>query len=220
MVFGQPDSTPHPGTCSVGAELPQDFIRQDGGPTERGGRSNAVLSRFRLHRHAAEPSARGQIPRSFGQGCPWSRYLGMLCYSRMPRPPACEPSTMVTQCVRGMEVSPTVLAYQLSQVASSTPGPELPQRAPSRQGRSCLYGQHGDLCVYQPAMWLRSGCMSQLACHLLLWSQKHLRLLPAIHIPGVFNQAANDLSRAALPGEWRLPPQAVQLIGVSSEWLR
>ncbi len=31
--FVQPDSTPHPGTCSVGAELPQDFIRQDGGPT-------------------------------------------------------------------------------------------------------------------------------------------------------------------------------------------
>ncbi len=23
--FGQPDSTPHPGTCSVSAELPQDF---------------------------------------------------------------------------------------------------------------------------------------------------------------------------------------------------
>ncbi len=32
--FGQPDSMPHPGTCSVGAELPQDFIRQDSGPTE------------------------------------------------------------------------------------------------------------------------------------------------------------------------------------------
>ncbi len=32
--FGQPDSTPHPGSCSIGAELPQDFIRQDGGPTE------------------------------------------------------------------------------------------------------------------------------------------------------------------------------------------
>ncbi len=25
---------PHPGTCSIGAELPQDFIRPDGGPTE------------------------------------------------------------------------------------------------------------------------------------------------------------------------------------------
>ncbi len=32
--FGQPHSTPHQGTCSIGAELTQDFIRQDGGPTE------------------------------------------------------------------------------------------------------------------------------------------------------------------------------------------
>ncbi len=32
--FGQPNSTPHPGTCSVGAELLQDLIRQDGGSTE------------------------------------------------------------------------------------------------------------------------------------------------------------------------------------------
>ncbi len=59
---------------------------------------------------------------------------------------------------------------------------------------------------------LRSRRMSQLARHLLLWSQKHLRSLRAIHIPGVFNRAANELSRAALPGEWRLHPQAVQLI--------
>ncbi len=42
--------------------------------------------------------------------------------------------------------------------------------------------------------------------------QKHLRSLRAIHIPGVFNRAADELSRAALPGEWRLHPQAVQLI--------
>ncbi len=59
---------------------------------------------------------------------------------------------------------------------------------------------------------LRSRRMSQLARHLLLWSQKHLRSLCAIHIPGVFNRAADELSRAALPGEWRLHPQAVQLI--------
>ncbi len=37
---------------------------------------------------------------------------------------------------------------------------------------------------------LRSRRMSQLARHLLLWSQKHLRSLRAIHIPGVFNRAA------------------------------
>ncbi len=32
--FSLPNSTHHPETCSIGAELPQDFIRQDGGPTE------------------------------------------------------------------------------------------------------------------------------------------------------------------------------------------
>jgi hypothetical protein len=60
---------------------------------------------------------------------------------------------------------------------------------------------------------LRSRRMSRLARHLLLWSQKHLRSLRAIHIPGVLNRAADELSRQPpLPGEWRLHPQAVQLI--------
>ncbi len=49
---------------------------------------------------------------------------------------------------------------------------------------------------------LRSRRMSQLARHLLLWSQKHLRSLRAIHVPGVVNRVADELSRAALPGEW------------------
>ncbi len=106
-----------------------------------------------------------------------------------------------------MDGSPTALAYQLPQVASSTPDTEPPQRTPLRQGRSGPYGQHGDLCVYQPAIRFRSRRMSQLARHHLLWSQTYLRSLPAIHIPGVFNQVANELSRAALPGEWRLHPQ-------------
>ncbi len=60
---------------------------------------------------------------------------------------------------------------------------------------------------------LRSRRMWQLARHLLLWSQKHLRSLRAIHIPGMLNRAADELSRQpALPGEWRLHPQVVQLI--------
>ncbi len=45
-----------------------------------------------------------------------------------------------------------------------------------------------------------------------LCSQNHLMSLRAIHIPGVFNRAADELSRWALPGEWRLHPQMVQLI--------
>ncbi len=60
---------------------------------------------------------------------------------------------------------------------------------------------------------LRSRRLSQLARHLLLWSQKHLRSLRAVHIPGELNRAADELSRQpALPGEWRLHPEVVQLI--------
>ncbi len=53
--------------------------------------------------------------------------------------------------VRGMDGSPTALAYQLPRVAGSTPCLEPPQRVPSGQGRSGPYGQRGDHCVYQPA---------------------------------------------------------------------
>ncbi len=41
---------------------------------------------------------------------------------------------------------------------------------------------------------LRSRRMSQLARHLLLWSRKHLRSLRAIHIPGLLNRTADELS--------------------------
>ncbi len=54
--------------------------------------------------------------------------------------------------------------------------------------------------------------MSQLARH-LLWSQKHLRSLRAVHVPDELNRAADELSRQpALPGEWRLHPEVLQLI--------
>ena len=60
---------------------------------------------------------------------------------------------------------------------------------------------------------LRSRRMSQLARHLLLWSQTRLKSLRAIHIPGELNRAADALSRQlTFPGEWRLHPQTVQLI--------
>ncbi len=44
-------------------------------------------------------------------------------------------------------------------------------------------------------------------------SQKHLRSLRAVHVPGELNRAADELSRQhALPGEWRLHPEVLQLI--------
>ncbi|XP_050967151.1 uncharacterized protein LOC127166107 [Labeo rohita] len=60
---------------------------------------------------------------------------------------------------------------------------------------------------------VRSFRMSQLARHLLLWSQHRLRSLRATHIPGDANRVADSLSRqVSLGGEWRLHPQSVQLI--------
>ncbi|KAI2667306.1 ORF V: Enzymatic polyprotein [Labeo rohita] len=55
---------------------------------------------------------------------------------------------------------------------------------------------------------LRSRRMSQLARHLLLWSQTWLKSLRAVHIPGELNRAADQLSRQSThPGEWRLHPE-------------
>ncbi len=54
--------------------------------------------------------------------------------------------------------------------------------------------------------------MSQLAHHLLLWSQKYLRSLHAVHIPGKLNRAADELShKPALRGEPFDPLQSVEL---------
>ncbi len=166
---------------------------------------------FRLHRPAAKPSAHGQIPRSFGQECPWSRCPDMLWYSWKTLLPTGEPRT-TARSIRGLDGSPAVLAYQLPRVAGSTPCHEPPQRAPSVQEHSGLYDNTATIAYIIRQGGLRSHRMSQLARQLLLWSQKHLRSLRAIHIPGVFNRGADELSRAALPGQWRVHPQAVQLI--------
>ncbi len=165
----------------------------------RGGRGDAVLTGFRLHRPAAEPSDRGQIPRSFGQECPWSRYPGMLWYLQMPRPLAREPRTTGTQCrvwtgpqlrwhINYLELLAVRLA--LSRLRGRLRGRDVLVRTDNTATIAYINRQGG----------LRSRRMSQLARHLLLWSQKHLRSLRAIHIPGVFNRAADELSRAALPG--------------------
>ncbi len=55
--------------------------------------------------------------------------------------------------------------------------------------------------------------MSQLACHLLLWSHTQFKSLRAVHIPGQLNRAADAFSRQlTFPGEWRLHPETIRLI--------
>uniref|UniRef100_A0A672Q0F6 Tripartite motif-containing protein 16-like n=1 Tax=Sinocyclocheilus grahami TaxID=75366 RepID=A0A672Q0F6_SINGR len=46
----------------------------------------------------------------------------------------------------------------------------------------------------------------------ILTHRLELQSLRAVHIPGLLNRTADELSRAMLPGEWRLHPQTVQLI--------
>ncbi len=116
----------------------------------RGGRGNAVLTGFRLHRPAANlqpvvrslfPSGRSAPGAGIQACCGTHGCLGHRLGSHVQR----------ARSVRGLDGSPTALAYQLPRAAGNTPGLEPPQRAPSRQGRSGPYGQHCDRCVYQPA---------------------------------------------------------------------
>ncbi len=183
--FGQPNSTPHPGTCSVSAELLQDLIRQDGGSTETlseapgaygcsCGDSSArsapyeTASALALWPNPEVGVETRHLPGSDYTGLPQD--LQAVVRSLVPSGRSAPGTGIQTCCgihrcldhrlgshvqracsIRGLDGSPTALAYQLPRVASSTPCPEPSQRAPSAQGRSGPYGQHCDRCVYQPA---------------------------------------------------------------------
>ncbi len=244
--FGQPNSTPHPGTCSVSAELLQDLIRQDGGSTETlseapgaygcsCGDSPArsapyeTASALALWPNPEVGVETRHLPGSDYTGLPQD--LQAVVRSLVPSGRSAPGAGIQTCCgihrcldhrlgshvqrarsIRGLDGSPTALAYQLPRVASSTPCAEPSQRSLQRKDVLVRTDNTATVAYINRQGGLRSRRMSQLARHLLLWSQKHLRSLRAIHIPGVFNRAADELSRAALPGEWRLHPQAVQLI--------
>ncbi len=183
--FGQPNSTPHPGTCSVSAELLQDLIRQDGGSTETLSEAPGAYGCSR-----GDSSARSAPYETASALALWpnpevgveTRHLPGSDYTGLPQDLQAvvrslvpsgrsAPGAGIQACcgihrclihrlgshvqrarsIRGLDGSPTALAYQLPRVASSTPCPEPSQRVPSAQGRSGPYRQHCDRCVYQPA---------------------------------------------------------------------
>ncbi len=60
---------------------------------------------------------------------------------------------------------------------------------------------------------IRSHRMSQLVCHLLLWSHTQFKSLRAVHILGQLNRVGDALSRQlTFPGEGRLHPETIRLI--------
>ncbi len=166
----------------------------------RGGRVNTVLTGFRLHRPATKPSTCGQILRA---GVPLeqvSRHAVIFMDAS---------ATAVSGVWTGPQLRWHINCFKLLAVRLA-----LSRLRGRLRGKDILVHTDNTATVayINRQGGLHSCCMSQLARHLLRWSQKHLRSLRAIHIPGVFNQAADELSRAALPGVWRLHPQAVQLI--------
>ncbi len=243
-----------PSTCSVGAELPQDFIRQDGGPTETlseapgaYGCSCGEVPPGLLHMRPLQHWLHGRVPRwawkrgthqvQITPACrktfsPWTDPLFLR--AGVPLEQVSRHAVVFTDAsatgwgatynghaVSGVWTGPQLrwhinclellaVRLALSHLRGRLRGKDVLVRT-DNTATVAYINRQGGLC---------SRCMSQLARHFLLWSQKHLRSLRAIHIPGVFNQAADELSRAALPGEWRLHPQVVQLIGVGSELLR
>ncbi len=235
--LGQSDSAPHAGTRSVGVELLEYIQEQDGGTTETvseapgayggcGGGHAAGAAPYETastlapwpspevgvaERHAEGPSHSSLPPnlhpvvRPFiplGRSAPGTGLQARCGLHRRLRQ-GLGGHVQRACSVGGLDGSPTALAHQLPRVAGSTPEPEHVLVRTDNSATVAYINRQGGL---------RSRRMSQPARHLLLWSRKHLRSLRAIHIPGLLNRTADELSRAALPGEWRLHPQTVQLI--------
>ncbi len=160
-------------------------------------------------RPAVAPSAHGRTLLSSGRSSPRASIQACCCFNRR----LCHGlggHVQRARSRRALDRAPAAVAYQLPRVAGSMACSAPLQNAATREAYTGPLGQHCDRCVHQSG--LRSRRMSQLARHLLLWSQKHLRSLRAVHVPGELNRAADELSRQhALLGEWRLHPEVPQL---------
>ncbi len=211
--FGQPDFMPHPGTCSVSAELPRDFIRQDGGPTETlleapggYGCSRGDSSAWLLHVRLPQHWLYGRVPR-------WSWKRGT---HRVQISPACRrtfslrtdplilragvPLEQVSRhAVLLTDASATDLGatYNGNAVSGVWMGPQLRchtnclefiavflalgQLRVRLRGKDVLVRMDNTatFAYINRQCGLRSRRMSQLACHLLIWSQKHRRFVPS-----------------------------------------
>ncbi len=101
--------------------------------------------------------------------------------------------------VEGLDGPPTVLAHQLPRVAGSTPGLEPSQEKLTRQARTGSHGQHCDRCVHQPTRW------STLPLHVATRPPPPPLESEASEVTSCYshsgNWTADELSRAALPGD-------------------
>ncbi len=174
-------------------------------PESRDGHGATARTGSHSPRPAVAPSAHGRTLLSSGRSSPRASIQACCCFNRR----LCHGlggHVQRARSRRALDRAPAAVAYQLPRVAGSMASSAPLQNAATREAYTGPLGQHCDRCVHQSG--LRSRRMSQLARHLLLWSQKHLRSLRAVHVPGELDRAADELSRQhALLGEWRLHPE-------------
>ncbi|KAI2644869.1 Sodium channel protein type 10 subunit alpha [Labeo rohita] len=161
--LGQTDDTPHTGTCPVSVELPEYVQEQECGPTE------TIL----------------EAAGAYGS-CSGSFTAGAAPYESPAEGVAARHSPGQSDTDLPPNLHPVVRPYVLPD--RSTPGTGLQACCGTHRCLHHWLGSHTAprLFAYINRQGgLRSGHMSQLARHLLLWSQKRLRSLRAIHIPGL-----------------------------------
>ncbi len=149
----------------------------------------------------------------YGPGCPWNKFPGILLSQQMPPAQAGALHAMGRQPLgsgRGPRLLWHINCLELRAVHLA-----LRQFRPLLLGKHVLVGMDNSAAVLyiNRLRGIRSHRMSQLAHHLLLWSQTQLKSLHAVHIPGNLNRAADALSQQLTsPGEWRLHPETIRLI--------
>ncbi len=238
--LGQPHSTSFRGACSVNAEMPGVSPVQEGGSTETFSEAPGaygILSRYHAARIASYETASALASRPGPEMGMAPRHIPGLTHPVLPS----HLQPLVGPCVSSGRSAPRAsiqacccfnrrLCHGLAAAGLWT-GPQLQWHINClellavwlalRRFRTLLHEKHvlvrsdntATVAYINHQGGLRSRRMSQLARHLLLWSQKHLRSLRAVHVPGELNRAADELSRQhALPGEWRLHPEVLQLI--------
>ncbi len=230
--LGQPHSTSLKGACSVNAEMPGVFPAQEGGSTETFSEApgaygilshghaariasyetaSALASRW-AWRHGTyrvsvtpscrTPSAHGRTLLSSGRSCPRASIQACCCFNR------CLYHGLGGAMCNGHAAAGLWTGPQLQWHINCLE--LLAVWLALRRFKMLLHEKHvlvrtdntATVAYINHQGGLRSLRMSQLARHLLLWNQKHLRLLRAVHVPGKLNRAADELShQPALPGE-------------------
>ncbi len=110
--------------------------------------------------------------------------------------------------LQGSDRVPVAVACQLPRVASSMACSAPLQRAATRQHVLVRTNNTATVAYINHQGGLRSRRLSQLARHLLLWSQKHLRSLRAVSYPWRAQSCSRRALTSACPsGRMATPPR-------------